>query len=88
MRTVIIAYISIGSQIFENRSHITYLMTLISVEVRICFVENCHENRWAVTKIDSMYLGVIRGFFKIHNHGSQKPKNGCLTYNHGSLNMW
>jgi hypothetical protein len=44
MRTVIIVYISIGVQIFENRSHITYLMILISVEVRIYFVENCHEN--------------------------------------------
>jgi hypothetical protein len=44
MRTVIIAYISIGSQIFENRSHITYPMILISVEVRIYCVEKCHEN--------------------------------------------
>ncbi len=43
---------------------------------------------WAVTRIDSIYLGVIRGFFKIHKTGSQKPKNGCWIYNHGSLNMW
>jgi hypothetical protein len=45
MKTVIIAYISIGSQIFENGSHVTYPMFLISVEMRIYCVENCHENR-------------------------------------------
>jgi hypothetical protein len=44
MRTVIIFYISISSQTFENCSHITYLMILISVKVRIYCVENCHES--------------------------------------------